>query len=279
MQAALIKQGWLRALVFLILMLGAAMGADILFSSFFAPSIHDSFMRFSASYLMVAVAWLLLTWMVTKLLDKTRFFSTGFLWLPYRADAIIGLCTAGVMLGIGTLALLLTNALVLLPTDNTGNLPLMFLLMVVVAVVEELVFRGYILSNLMASMNKWIALIVSAVVFAVFHAVNPDVSLLPIVNVFLAGILLGCNYIFTRNLWFAVMFHFGWNFIQGAILGYNVSGIDTPSILQQLLPGSAFWTGGSFGFEGSFACTLLLLFTSIIWLYLFAHKYRQVQIT
>jgi len=71
--------------------------------------------------------------------------------------------------------------------------------------------------------------------------------------------LLGVNYIHTRNLWFSILFHLGWNFFQGPVLGYRVSGINFSSLLQTELNGDLIITGGEFGFEGSIVNTALCL--------------------
>lgn len=115
--------------------------------------------------------------------------------------------------------------------------------MALVAFAEELVFRGYILNNLLQSMNKWTALIISSLLFTLFHLSNPDISLLALLNIFLSGLMLGINYIFTKNLWFAILLHFSWNFYEGPILGYKVSGLTLESLLQQELTGNPILTG------------------------------------
>jgi uncharacterized protein len=120
-----------------------------------------------------------------------------------------------------------------------------------VAVSEETVFRGYILNNLAQSVNKWVALGISALLFALFHAGNPGITQLALLNLFLAGLLLGLNYLYTQNLWFAIMFHFSWNFFLGPVLGYEVSGLPLNSLLQQSIQGPDWITGGEFGLEGS----------------------------
>ena len=119
-------------------------------------------------------------------------------------------------------------------------------------------------------MNKWWALIISSVLFASMHWANDNVNWLSIITIFIAGLLLGINYIYTKNLWFGIFMHFGWNFFQGSVLGYNVSGIETgSSIMQQSINGSEYLTGGKFGFEGSIICPILLLlmFFVFIWEY------------
>jgi membrane protease YdiL (CAAX protease family) len=136
-----------------------------------------------------------------------------------------------------------------------------------IALAEEIVFRGYILKNLMRSVNKWMALGISAILFAMAHWGNPGMTPVAAVNLLLGGLLLGINYIYTRNLWFAISFHFSWNFFQGPVLGYEVSGLPLHNVLQPDLKGPWWITGGSFGFEGSFITTclfiaaLLLLYT------------------
>ncbi len=76
-------------------------------------------------------------------------------------------------------------------------------------------------------MNKWVALLITSVLFALFHEANPDVSVFAIINILFAGILIGLNYIFTKNLWFGICFHFAWDYFQGPVLGYEVSGVET----------------------------------------------------
>jgi len=81
--------------------------------------------------------------------------------------------------------------------------------------------------------------------------------------------LLGINYIFTKNLWYGIFFHVAWNFYQGSILGYKVSGVPLKSLFEQELNGNYLLTGGSFGFEGSVITSVLYLlaFLLLAWVY------------
>ncbi len=72
-------------------------------------------------------------------------------------------------------------------------------LFTIVAVVEETLLRGYILRNLMNSFNKYIALITSSILFSLMHSFNPNVDLFSLFNLFLAGIVLGLSYIYTKG--------------------------------------------------------------------------------
>jgi energy-coupling factor transporter transmembrane protein EcfT len=148
------------------------------------------------------------------------------------------------------------------------------LFLVAVALIEELMFRGYLLNNLMHSLNKWLALLITAILFTLAHTDNPGVTILPVLNVFVAGVLLGINYIYTKNLWFSIFFHFIWNVFQGPVLGYDVSGIELQSLLQQNMEGPALLTGGAFGFEGSILCLALILLFTAWFAYAFSKRYK-----
>jgi membrane protease YdiL (CAAX protease family) len=124
------------------------------------------------------------------------------------------------------------------------------LISVAVAFYEELAFRGYILQNLRADWGVIVALVVSSLLFGVFHGLNPNATLLALSNIFLAGVLLAACYLATRSLWLAMAFHFSWNFVQGPLLSFPLSGLDTPGLLVTRIEGNPLVTGGAFGPEG-----------------------------
>jgi hypothetical protein len=80
-------------------------------------------------------------------------------------------------------------------------------------------------------------------------------------------------------LWFGIFFHFSWNFFQGPVFGYEVSGLGLESIIQQTLMGPTIFTGGPFGFEGSLLCPVLLLLATTFFAYLFNKRYAQPALT
>ncbi|WP_049134479.1 CPBP family intramembrane glutamic endopeptidase, partial [Bacteroides fragilis] len=150
-----------------------------------------------------------------------------------------------------------------------SDLLLSGLFFAMVAIVEETMMRGYVLGRLLRTrLNKFISLLISSLLFALLHLMNPNVAFLPMLNLVLGGLLLGASYLYTRNLWFPVSLHFFWNWIQGPVLGYEVSGNRFCETLFSLrLPANNLINGGVFGFEGSLVCTVLAtLFTLfIIW--------------
>ena len=120
--------------------------------------------------------------------------------------------------------------------------------------------RGFLLGRMLdGGMNRWWALFLSSLLFAVMHFFNPDFSWLAFLNILLAGLLLGIPFVYTRNLSFPIGFHWFWNWIQGPVLGYRVSGNESGESLFSLSFSESGWLhGGSFGFEGSLLCTILL---------------------
>jgi membrane protease YdiL (CAAX protease family) len=137
------------------------------------------------------------------------------------------------------------------------------------------VFRGYVLGNLMESFeNKWVALIVSSVLFAGFHFTSPGIYPLAFVNLFIAGGILGSNYIYTKNLWFSFFLHLSWNFFQGPLIGFRVSGLVFPSLLVAETKGDMTITGGDFGLEGSMLTTLTAVIAFFLLVWAFERKYN-----
>lgn len=177
-------------------------------------------------------------------------------------DLLAGLGVAVLLYVVGFGLSLLTGTVEvagvqLVPSALLGTL-LLFLL---VAVTEEVMLRGFVLRRMLAGgMNRFVALFLSSALFSAMHLFNPNFALLPFVNILLAGCLLGASFLYTRNLCFPIALHWFWNWMQGPVLGYEVSGMNSgESLLTLRLTGSDLLTGGSFGFEGSLLCTVLLV--------------------
>lgn len=283
-QKPLISQGWLRALIYFIgisLIVYVFQIAGSYVAGQFKPGAEtgdNDVLGFGIMYLIMGIGITLFTWLIRRFIDKKSFESLGFVRQGYSNEAGLGFFCALALLGIGSILLIMAGYLSFVAVSfSAGPLLLEIVIMMIIAFVEELMFRGYLLNNLMKSMNKWGALSITAALFSLFHGSNPDVTLFAVINIFLAGLLLGINYIFTRNLWFSIFFHFAWNYFQGPVLGYDVSGLKLTSLLQQSMSGPKTWTGGSFGFEGSLLCPLLFIAAIVFFVYAFAKRYEQVR--
>ncbi len=283
-QIPLIRQGWLRALIYFVgvslIVYFFSISGTYIMSQFKAGTEKgdESVVQFGIMYSLMGLVIFIYTWLSRKIMDRKSFESLGFTWKGYTNEAGLGFFAAIALLGFGSVILVTAGYLSFIAaTFDATPLLIEIVIMLVVAFVEELLFRGYLLNNLMQSMNKWGALSITAALFSLFHGSNPDITVFAVVNIFLAGILLGINYIFTKNLWFGILFHFAWNYFQGPVLGYDVSGLKLTSLLQQSVSGPEAWTGGHFGFEGSLLCPLLFIVAIVIFTYAFMNRYGQTK--
>lgn len=144
------------------------------------------------------------------------------------------------------------------------------LLMFLVAVSEELVFRGYILQNLGIGGGLLVGVIGSSILFGLAHSLNPGFTWLIGLNLILAGLFLGYSYVVTGSLWFPIGWHLTWNYFQGYVFGLPVSGMNLGmlSLLISKDQGPVWLTGGAFGPEGGLIATAALL-AGFLFLWLF----------
>lgn len=249
--------GWVRVII-LIPMFFVVIGVfEILGSLALGISIFDVGGDRSVPQMTVLQAFnfagtTLLLYFMMRAIDWEPFINLGFHAKGRRPDVFIGII-AGLIFMVGGFAVLQATGYLTVEryVFDFGELMWLLVLFVFVAFSEEMLLRGYVLKNLMLSMNKFVALVVSSFMFSILHALNPNFTWFSFVSLFLAGIALGITYIYTKNLWFPIAFHFSWNFFQ-SIMGFNVSGIDmysmvetTPSMENPKI------SGGAFGLEGS----------------------------
>ncbi|CAN5564261.1 type II CAAX endopeptidase family protein [soil metagenome] len=139
-------------------------------------------------------------------------------------------------------------------------LALPVVLFLCVGIYEELFSRGYQLLNMAEGLNYpslgprgavVAAWIISSSIFGLVHLGNPNATLLSAFNIALAGLLLGASYILTGQLAIPIGLHITWNFFQGTVFGFPVSGLEPigASFLSTKQSGPDLWTGGAFGPE------------------------------
>lgn len=205
----------------------------------------------------------LVIWFFMKYLDKERFMKVGFDTKNRLNEFIVGIVIGTFIMTSGYLILLFIGEINFERVIfDFKEIIISIFLFIIVAVMEELLMRGYILKNLMISFNKYVALIVSSVLFSLMHGFNPNIDLFALTNIFLAGILLGISYIHTKNLWFPIALHLSWNLFQ-TILGFNVSGQKTYSLIEFGITENNLLNGGKFGFEGSILSLIAMLITIV----------------
>ncbi|MDH7486940.1 MAG: CPBP family intramembrane metalloprotease [Anaerolineae bacterium] len=228
-------------------------------------------------YALYLLAVLLVTALARRFLDRRPFLDLG-LRLPrgWWADLLFGTALGGLLMaaiafvewaagwlefggfawqamGWGQLALSLTTA---------------FFVYGVVGINEELMMRGYVLQNLAEGLNMAWAVVISSAVFGLLHLGNPYASWISTANIAVAGVFLAAGYLVTRSLWLPIGLHFGWNFFQGTVFGFPVSGTDGFHLIRQTVAGPAWITGGPFGPEaGITGLVAMAVGTALTWLY------------
>lgn len=144
-----------------------------------------------------------------------------------------------------------------------------------VGIQEELVVRGYQLHNLSEGLNLpplgsrgalVLAWVLTSLLFGLFHAANPNTTPLAMANLVLAGLFLGLGYILTGELALPIGLHITWNFFQGNVFGFPVSGVtfSETSFFAVDQRGPDLWTGGAFGPEGGLLVTAAALLGSLL---------------
>lgn len=209
----------------------------------------------SPATLAVAAATLLATilsvWVMRRWFGGPALLDLGLRRRPgWLADSLIGLALGPVMfLAILLLLLALGWAAVSAGTIDGRSLLIAFGTYVLVAFSEEILARGWILQVLLRGRGTRAAVIGSAGIFAVLHALNPAFGLTALLGLFAAGLLFAQAYLVTRQLWLPVALHLSWNFAQGPIFGFPVSGLTGSGLLAVQSTGPDVVTGGAFGPE------------------------------
>lgn len=266
-------RGWLKSLLFIpLLVFSQIFGVLVLLllgydlTEISSNVMNESVMiiiEYSGLFIVIIMIWLFM-----KFIDKQPLIEIGFQTQGRLKEINYGILFGLFIMAFAFVFLSVIGEIVFLSYSLDFNQILLSIaLFIGVSFFEEIIFRGYMLKNLLESFNPFVALLISSLFFSLIHASNPNVTSLGLCNIFLAGIFLGVSYVFTKNLWFPIALHFSWNFFQ-AMFGFKVSGLDSYSIIEFMIPYNNMINGGEFGFESSILSIIVLFIgTIIIWNY------------
>jgi membrane protease YdiL (CAAX protease family) len=128
------------------------------------------------------------------------------------------------------------------------------------AFVEEVLLRGVVFRISEEKVGTWIALAISAVLFALLHLASADATVTSVILVGIeGGVLLSAAFVVTRKLWLAIGIHFAWDFAQDYVFGV---GRGADGLVRGQITGPALISGGSAGIEGSFLALIPCLIIS-----------------
>ena len=219
----------------------------------------------------------LLVFFRVKVIEKRSLSSIGFNknnWLKkYSLGFLIGLA----MMSIIVLILLSFGYITIeenpiQPVEVSAISSVLVILFgwIIQGATEEIVTRGWLLNVLTSKYNIGVGLLISSTLFGLMHLTNPNVNYIAVINIILVGLFYGLCVIKTNDLWAVCGMHTAWNFAQGNLFGFEVSGIDVSvgSLIDLNLVGNDFVTGGIFGPEAGIVATFILLVSIIILLFI-----------
>ncbi len=229
-------------------------------------------LKLSILYVLFDGGLLLEAWFFLRALDRRSFHALGLWFYPgWVRELILGVGVGAGLFAVIVAGLIASRAVAyygfagaekhtLLAVSHAGGL------MVLAAIFEELVFRGYAFQRLVDSVGPVVGVSIVSAVFGAAHLHNPSATPLSTANTVLAGVLLSAAYLKTRGLWLPIGLHWAWNFVMGPIFSLPVSGINFgPGLFHFEITGSKWLTGGTYGPEGGAALTIACV-PVIIWL-------------
>jgi CAAX protease family protein len=161
------------------------------------------------------------------------------------------------MLFIGGIAVIITA-----PESAWGWFFADLLFFALLALGEEVAFRGYGFQRFVTVVGPTGAAFGFALFYAIVRALQPGATNASIAISVVFSFLLTTAYLRSRALWVSWGLNFAWKASQGLIFGLTVGGISSHSPIIEGNPMGPFWlTGGGYGLDASWWACLILLCT------------------
>lgn len=237
-------------------------------------------------------------WAAARLLDRRKFSDTGIAGnKTWWTDCTFGLLLGAVLMSAIFMVESGADWITVVETFRPEHPDQPFVVamigpvvfFVTVGIAEELAFRGYLLLNLaegfrtrlispkIAIISAWVF---TSAIFGFAHALNPNATFVSSLNIALAGIFLGAGYVLSGSLAIPIGVHVSWNFFQGHVFGFPVSGtgFSTATIIAIEQRGPESWTGGAFGPEGGMLGLIAILVGLVLTVFWIRLRYGKSEI-
>ena len=223
----------------------------------------------------VTVVFILFCRLIQKRKLPSLGFRRGHAALEYLVGAAVGAGMIAASVGIN---LLVGGMSIETGTVSVGIWILYLVGYILQGMSEEVMCRGCLMVSMARRNPLWVAVLGNSLVFAALHLLNPGVSLLAVVNLFISGCVFSVYVIKRGNIWGACALHSFWNFFQGNVFGVSVSGMkaNLSPLIADSLGGMDIWNGESFGLEGGLAVTIVELVTLCVLLFIVPAKKKEM---
>jgi hypothetical protein len=225
----------------------------------------------SSFILIFAILW---AWL--KFVEKRPFWTLGY----ELKDAVKQYARGflfGMLMFVGSVAILGAFGSVAFESGNPsqqgvaaiGGVVLVLIGWIIQGGAEEVLIRGWALPVIGARYKPWIGLLVSSLIFALLHGLNPGLSVIALINLALFGVFAGLYAMREGSMWGISALHSVWNWVQGNFFGFQVSGMNAQggTLINLMETGEDWLTGGAFGPEGGIAVTVVLVISILITLF------------
>lgn len=237
---------------------------------------------------------LIATWISVKFVDRKPMeyiglgFSAGFQTIV--KEVLLGLFSGALAMFSVALLLWISGA------EFSWNTKLdytkvagFFLLMIAVGIYEEVQVRGYMLrvlsdgfrfGSMTIEQGFWTAVTFTSILFGFMHFFNPNASWISTLTISLAGFLLVWPIAVTGRMYAAFALHFSWNWFQGGLFGFPVSGqaIENSFIIYKLPENMNLFSGGDFGPEAGLVGIIGMAIAALPFWILYIRQNRTLRI-
>jgi uncharacterized protein len=269
-----LRAGWrlaIQTLLMIVLSICAGIPIALLLANPDTPIPDGLFLALNQVVEIFAVT--LSIYLACRFLDKRPFSSLGLMLDRWTAiDIFVGIVITFFMMGFIYLIELglgwlrfdgfawETDPLLTVLGGTIG----MFVVFIFVGWNEELLSRGYHLQTIASGLNLFWGVVISSTIFGLLHLGNPNATWVSAAGIFFAGLFLAFGYLTTKQLWLPIGLHIGWNFFEGVVFGFPVSGLDIYHLLRITDTGPELWTGGAFGPEAGLVVLPGLLLGAVL---------------
>ena len=249
----------------------------ILFEYVFKNIVGYNIISVLCSYIFSAVILLFFV----KYFEKTTFEYFGFS-KENNLEAIKVGAGLAIFSIVGVVAILLMSNNISLSLSKDLKIGIIIILTILVLMqgfLEEVVFRGYLMTRLAAKKGKWIAILLSSLFYLVFRMSNPTTSKIDLLNIFLISVVMSLLYWYFDNVLVIAIFHAFWNCISGLIFGFNLSGIKLSDSIFTVaaISDKQILIGGSYGIEGSIIATVFFAILGLlVYMALYLKMFRRI---